>query len=85
MPVEGGAAIAFKSEIESAPDPKAKEREIEEELKALASPFRTAEAFGVEDIIDPSETRAYLARFIGPAYKSMAARLGPKLKAGVRP
>jgi len=85
LPVEGGVAVAFKSEIENAPDPKVKEREIEDELKALASPFRTAEAFGVEDIIDPCETRAYLARFIRPAYNSMTARLGPKLKAGVRP
>lgn len=85
LPLEGGVAVAFKNEIEGVPDPKAKEREIEEELRALASPFRTAEAFALEDIIDPGETRAYLARFIRPAYESMKARLGPKLKAGVRP
>jgi len=30
--------------------------ETEAELRAVASPFRTAQAFGVEDIVDPRET-----------------------------
>ena len=42
------------SRAKSAPDPKAREREIEDELAALASPFRTAEAFGITDILDPA-------------------------------
>ena len=32
-------------------------------LEALQSPLRTAEAFGVEEIIDPRQTRSYLCRF----------------------
>ena len=58
LPIEGGVAAAFRREIAAAPDPKAREREIETELRSMASPFRTAEAFAVEDIIDPRETRA---------------------------
>jgi acetyl-CoA carboxylase carboxyltransferase component len=49
--------------IEAAPDPAAKRAEIEARLEALQSPLRTAEAFGVEEIIDPRSTRAYLCRF----------------------
>jgi acetyl-CoA carboxylase carboxyltransferase component len=85
LPLEGGVAVAFRDEIEAAPDPAARERELEEELAILASPFRTAEAFGVEDIIDPAETRAYLASFIETAREAMRPTLGPKGKAGVRP
>ncbi|HEY2020934.1 acyl-CoA carboxylase subunit beta [Paraburkholderia sp.] len=85
LPVEGGVAAAFKREIQGAPDPLARQHELEEQLRALASPFRTAEAFGVEDVIDPRQTRRYLCRFIDAVQGRMKADVGPKLRAGVRP
>lgn len=85
LPIEGGVAAAFRREIASAPDAKAREREIEAELRAMASPFRTAEAFGVEEIVDPRETRPYLCRFIDAAQARIRTTLGPKAKYGVRP
>jgi acetyl-CoA carboxylase carboxyltransferase component len=85
LPIEGGVAAAFRREIENAPDGKAREQEIEAELRAIASPFRTAEAFGVEEIIDPRETRPYLCRFIDAAQGRLRTTLGPKAKYGVRP
>ena len=53
--------------------------------RALASPFRTAEAFGIEDIIDPRETRGYLCRFIDAVQPGLRTDLGPKARVGVRP
>ncbi|HET8611080.1 MAG TPA: carboxyl transferase domain-containing protein [Burkholderiales bacterium] len=85
LPIEGGVRAAYRREIESAPDPQAREREIEEELRELASPFRTAEAFAVEDLIDPRETRPYLCQFIEALQPRLKTQLGPRLKAGVRP
>lgn len=85
LPVEGGVAAAYKREIAAAADPKQRERELEAELRELTSPFRTAEAFGVEDIIDPSETRRYLCRFIDAAQGRLKTTLGPKLRSGVLP
>jgi acetyl-CoA carboxylase carboxyltransferase component len=85
LPVEGGVKAAYRREIESAPDPAAREREIEAELKQLASPFRTAEAFAIEDLIDPRETRPYLCQFIDSMQGRLASQLGPKYRAGVRP
>jgi len=85
LPIEGGVAAAFKREIAAASDPKARERELEAELRAMASPFRTAEAFGVEDVIDPRETRPYLSRFIDASRARTRTCLGPKPKYGVRP
>lgn len=85
LPVEGGVRAAFRREIESAPDPAAREAEIEAELRALASPFRMAEAFAVEDMIDPRETRPYLCRFLEAAQPRLRTTLGPKVHSGVRP
>lgn len=85
LPVEGGVAAAFRRDIAAAPDPKAREKELEEELRAYASPFRTAEAFAVEEIIDPRETRPILCEFIALAEGRLRTKLGPKAKAGVSP
>jgi propionyl-CoA carboxylase beta chain len=54
---------AYRAVIDAAPDPAAKRAEIEAKLEAVQSPIRTAEAFGIEEIIDPRETRAHLCRF----------------------
>lgn len=85
LPIEGGVAAAFRREIAAAPDPKKREAELEAELRAHASPFRTAEAFAVEEIIDPRETRPVLCRFIALAEGRLRHGLGPKRKAGVSP
>jgi acetyl-CoA carboxylase carboxyltransferase component len=63
LPLEGGVEAAYRAEIEAAPDPKAKLAEIEARLDALRSPFRTAETFWVEEIIDPRDTRKLLCEF----------------------
>ena len=63
LPLEGGIEAAYRAEIDAAPDPKAKLAEIEERLNALRSPFRSAERFWVEEIIDPRRTRALLCDF----------------------
>jgi acetyl-CoA carboxylase carboxyltransferase component len=63
LPIAGGVEAAYRAVIEAAPDPAATRAEIEARLEALQSPLRTAEAFGVEEIIDPRQTRSYLCRF----------------------
>jgi acetyl-CoA carboxylase carboxyltransferase component len=85
LPVEGGVKAAYRREIEAATDPAQREKEIEEELRQLASPMRTAEAFAVEDLIDPRETRPYLCQFVDALQGRLATQLGPKPKYGVRP
>ncbi|NPV19430.1 acyl-CoA carboxylase subunit beta [Bradyrhizobium aeschynomenes] len=63
LPLEGGIEAAYRAEIDAAPDPKAKLKEIEERLTKLRSPFRSAEKFWVEEIIDPRKTRSLLCEF----------------------
>ena len=68
IPVEGGVAAAFRREIEAADDPVARRLELEAHYRDLASPFRTAERFGILDIIEPRETRAVLCDWVGDAW-----------------
>jgi acetyl-CoA carboxylase carboxyltransferase component len=84
LPIEGGVQAAYKRDIEASPDPAARRREIEENLNQFRSPLRTAEAFGVEEIIDPRDTRPLLCEWIEGAYGMLPSELGPKARA-VRP
>lgn len=78
IPIEGGVAAAFKREIAAAPDPLVKRRELESHYHALASPLRTAERFGVIDVIEPATTRPLLCRWAADAHRVAALSLGPK-------
>ena len=82
LPVQGGLEVAYRAEIESAADPKAKMAEIEERLRLLRSPFRSAEAFNIDEIIDPRETRRILCDF---ANVSAGARVAGPPSFGYRP
>lgn len=63
LPLEGGVEAAYAAEVSAAEDKDAKIAEIEERLQKLRSPFRTAEAFWVEEIIDPRDSRRLLCEF----------------------
>jgi len=76
MHIRGGAAAAYRREIEASPDPEARRAEIEAQLDAIASPFRTAEATG-QDIIDPRETRQLAGEFVEEAQAVLRTQLGP--------
>jgi acetyl-CoA carboxylase carboxyltransferase component len=84
LPLEGGIEAAYKRELEAAPDRAALLREIEARLNAVRSPFRAAEVFNIEEIIDPRDTRPLLTDWVALAYELEATRLGPKAR-GARP
>ena len=85
LPIEGGVEAAYKRQIAAAPDPDAMRRELEASLESLRDPILTAESFGVEELIDPRETRPLLVEFAHRAYEIVASDLrGPKRR-GMRP
>ncbi len=75
LPLEGGVAIAFAKEIANAKNPEEKRKEIENELAKKQNPFSRAESFSVHEIIDPSETRQYLCKWIERVQPQLKARL----------
>lgn len=64
LPIDGGVEVAYRSDLEASDDPVAELAKIKARLANITSPFRSAEAFSVEDIIDPRETRERLCAFV---------------------
>ncbi|MGD9981440.1 MAG: acyl-CoA carboxylase subunit beta [Hyphomonadaceae bacterium] len=82
LPLEGGIEAAFKAELEAHPEPEQRLAEIRAWAEALRSPFRTAEAFYAEEIIDPRDTRPLLCEWANLAQRM--ADTGPS-SFGMRP
>jgi len=76
--VEGGVYAAHRAQIEAAENPEALLEELENTYRSYASPFRSAEAFDVEDVIDPRDTRALLCEWVETAYRVERTRPGIK-------
>ena len=74
--------VAYKADIEASDDPEATRQRIEKRVRGLTSPYRSAEAFVIEDIIDPAETRAALVEF---AHIAAPLRQAGQARFGFRP
>jgi acetyl-CoA carboxylase carboxyltransferase component len=73
LPLEGGIEAAYRRDLEASDDPVKLRAEIDEKLNRVRSPFRTAEKFGIEEIIDPRDTRKVLCEFANLAAPLRAA------------
>jgi len=65
LPIEGGIEVAYKAELAEVDDYEAHLQRIKERLNRVRSPFRSAEFFEIEEIIDPRDTRPVLCRWAG--------------------
>ena len=78
IPIEGGVEAAYKKEIANAEDPEKYRNDLVDYYKKFESPFRSAERFKVEDIIDPRKTRPILCNWVEEAYELLPECLGIK-------
>jgi acetyl-CoA carboxylase carboxyltransferase component len=84
LPVQGGLEAAFQSHLRKAADPSGEAARLQSELASLSSPFRTAEHFGVQDVIDPRDSRVLLCEWIRDAYRLLPDLTG-RPSFGTRP
>ena len=63
LPIEGGIEAAYKAELDAADDRAALAADITQRLNRMRSPFRSAERFQIEEMIDPRDTRRLLCEF----------------------
>ena len=84
LPLEGGVEAAYRRALAESEDPESLRAELLDEFAAVRSPFRTAEAFDIEEIVDPRDTRPLLCEWADLAYRSMEPNPGPKAR-GYRP
>ena len=80
--MEGGIEAAYKADLEKSDNPEKLLKEIEERMESVRSPFKTAEAFLIEEIIDPRDTRKFLCEFANITSK---LRKKGKTSFGLRP
>ena len=71
LPIEGGIEVAYKAELAESADPDAHLTRIKDRLNRLRSPFRSAEYFEVEEIIDPRDTRRQLCQWAALARRTL--------------
>lgn len=84
MGAEGAASVVFRREIEAAEDKEAKRKELIEEYRnTFSTPYVAGSRQMVDDIIEPSETRRYLAM----ALESLRTKrdIRPEKKHGLMP
>jgi methylmalonyl-CoA carboxyltransferase large subunit len=84
MGAEGAAEIVFRREIDAAEDKEGRRKQLVDEYReAFSNPFVAAGRRLVDDIVEPSETRKYLAQ----ALESLHAKreLRPPKKHGLIP
>jgi acetyl-CoA carboxylase carboxyltransferase component len=77
LPVQGGVEAAFRAQLAAAADAQEEIERIRRTLSAVTSPFRTAERFGVQDLIDPRDSRALLCDWVQDAYRVLPELTGP--------
>ncbi|CAN7683036.1 propionyl-CoA carboxylase [Pararhizobium sp. LjRoot255] len=71
MPIEGGVEAAFRGQLDAAPPElrAALKAELTKRFEEQTSIWRAIENFGAEEMIDPRDTRKYLARLVKLAYR----------------
>ncbi|MGP8187077.1 MAG: acyl-CoA carboxylase subunit beta [Terracidiphilus sp.] len=84
MGAEGAAEIVFRREIDGAEDQAARRKELVDEYReTFSNPFVAAGRRLVDDIIEPAETRRYLARALESLHSKRELR--PQKKHGLIP
>jgi acetyl-CoA carboxylase carboxyltransferase component len=93
LPLEGGIEVGHSFELKDIERREGKEKrdaryaELESEYKRLMNPVRTANHFGIEEIIDPAYTRRVCCEWVDHMYESLlpqrvmervAGRLSPR-------
>ncbi|MGK5553037.1 carboxyl transferase domain-containing protein, partial [Actinomadura kijaniata] len=76
LPMRGGVEAAFRAQLQGSDDPERDIAHIRRRLAAVASPFRTAERFGVQDLIDPRDSRPLLCDWVHDAYRLLPELTG---------
>ena len=75
LPLEGGIEVGHSfelSQIEKEQGIEARKRrykDLEDEYRRLMNPVRTANHFGVEEIIDPADTRVLVSEWVRHVYE----------------
>ncbi|KAG5638759.1 hypothetical protein H0H81_010381 [Sphagnurus paluster] len=78
LPLEGGVEAAYKRQLNAAGSPEAREKlmnDLLDKFESVRSPMKTANKFGVEEIIDPRDTRPLACEWVEHVYEHILPQL----------
>ncbi|KAF9486232.1 propionyl-CoA carboxylase [Pholiota conissans] len=88
LPLEGGIEAAYKRQLDAKESPEEREKFMNELLakfEDVRSPLKTAHKFGVEEIIDPRDTRPLACEWASHAYQHILPQLSASRQAAHGP
>lgn len=80
MSIEGAVNVVNAKKLAAADDPEALRARLVAEMRAEITPFGGAEGFGLDDIIDPRETRSRLIETLARAPARRDLHMPPKIR-----
>lgn len=80
MSIEGAIDVAFRKDYLAAEEPMARRQEMIAETRARVNALRAAEGFGIDDIIDPRDTRRRLIEVLSRAQSRRPPDHPPKFR-----
>ena len=80
MSIEGSVDVAYRRGYQDAADPVAARQAIIDGIRAKVDSLRAAEGFGVDDVIDPRDTRSRLIDILDRAPPRRDNRMPPKFR-----
>jgi acetyl-CoA carboxylase carboxyltransferase component len=75
LPLEGGIEAGFRRRLQGSENIAEMRADLERKLEAVRSPIRTAEKFGVPEIIDPRNTRRRTCEWVEIIYQNVLPQL----------
>ena len=80
MSIEGSVDVAYRKQFVDAPDPAAKRAEIIAGIRAKVSALQAAAGFGIDDVIEPAQTRERLIEVFAQAPQRRESTMPPKFR-----
>ncbi|HEY8532648.1 MAG TPA: acyl-CoA carboxylase subunit beta [Micromonospora sp.] len=84
MQIEGAVDVAYRKDYQAAPDPAARRAELIDSFYQRVNPIRAAAGFGIDDVIDPADTRPTICSILRFARPRAEAHMPPKFH-GIEP
>ncbi len=74
MSIEGAVDVLYRHEYGAPADPRARRLEIIDDFKSRADARRAADGFGIDDVIDPADTRLVLCEAVARSPRRRPSR-----------
>lgn len=81
MQIEGAVDVAYRKDYEAADDPTGRRTELIDSFYQLVNPMRAASGFGIDDVIDPADTRRVIARVLANSAPRSTRHVPPRFHA----